>query len=106
MLKTYLIVCAVIVLIGGIQGVIAGSRASIIAASAIAAFIVAGALLLNSKPTFGLVLALIGAAALAGRFVPAFLKAPDKLGALWPAGTMAVLGLVAVVWTITLLLRR
>ena len=54
---------------------------------------------LNGNRTAGLVVALIGALALAGKFVPAFLSASDKGAALWPAGVFAVLGVTIAVWT-------
>jgi uncharacterized membrane protein (UPF0136 family) len=107
MLKPFLIVFGVIVLAGGIQGYVsAKSMASIIAASLIAAFVLGGAFLLGSKPTPGLVLAGLGALAVAGRFLPAFLKASDKGAALWPAGILAVLSIVAIVWIGMVLLKR
>jgi|SRR5688572_28851387 uncharacterized membrane protein (UPF0136 family) len=107
MLKTYLIVFAIATIAGGIQGkVAAGSNASLIAGAACGGLILAGALLLGSKATLGLILALVGSLAIAGRFAPAFFKAPDKMAALWPAGTMAILGIVATVWLIATLVKR
>ncbi len=100
MLKTFLLIFGVVVIAGGVQGFLAGSKASLIAAGILGALIIAGALLLGQKPTMGLVLALVGAVGVAGRFVPAYLKADDKLGALWPAWVMAVLSVVALAWVI------
>jgi uncharacterized membrane protein (UPF0136 family) len=107
MLKIYLIVFAIATIAGGIQGkVTAGSNASVIAGTICGGLLLAGAFLLASKTTLGLALALIGALAIAGRFTPVFFKAPDKMAALWPAGAMAILGIVAVVWLIYALVKR
>lgn len=106
MLKTFLLVFGVLVVAGGIQGLLAGSKASIIAAGILGALIIIGAMLLADKPTVGLVLALVGALGVAGRFVPAYIKAPDKVSALWPAGAMAILGVVALVWVVKVLLGK
>jgi len=107
MLKIYLIVFGLVTIAGGIQGkVAAGSNASLIAGAACGALMLAGAFLLTGKATLGLVLALIGALAIAGRFAPVFFKAPDKMAALWPAGTMAILGIVAVVWLVYALVKK
>jgi uncharacterized membrane protein (UPF0136 family) len=107
MLKIYLIVFGLVTIAGGIQGkVTAGSNPSLYAGVGCGALMVAGAFLLASKATLGLVLALIGALAIAGKFAPAFFKAPDKMAALWPAGTMAILGIIAVVWLVYALVKK
>ena len=107
MLKTFLFIYGLIVLAGGIQGyVVAKSIPSIAAGSACAAFILAGAFLLNSQLTLGLVLAGIGALTIAGKFLPTFLKSADKAAALWPAGVLSVLGVVAIVWILLTFVRR
>jgi uncharacterized membrane protein (UPF0136 family) len=106
MLKPYLFIFGAIILAGGVQGLLAGSKASIIAAVPIAACVLIGAYLLDSKATVGLVLAGIGALAIAGRFLPAFLKAPDKAAALWPAGILAVLSIIAIVWIVVVFAKR
>lgn len=106
MFKTFLFIFSAVVLAGGIQGYLAGSKASIIAGGAIAVCILAGALLLSSQPTAGLIVAGVGALALAGKFMPAFLKAPDKAAALWPAGVFSILSIVAIVWIVLILIRK
>lgn len=106
MLKPFLFIFGAIVLAGGIQGYLAGSKASIIAGGAISAFILIGAFLLSSQPTVGLILAGVGSIALVGKFLPAFIKAADKGAALWPAGVFSILGLVAIVWIVMAFLRK
>jgi uncharacterized membrane protein (UPF0136 family) len=105
MLKTYLLIFGAIVIAGGVQGYMAGSTASIIAGSILGGMAVVAGLLLGTKTTVALVLGLIAGAAIAGRFLPIFLKAPDKSAALWPAGILSVLGIIAVVLVIVEFLR-
>lgn len=97
MLKTYLFVFGIVVVAAGVQGFLKGSKASLIAAGALGALILIGAYLLGEKPTVGFILALVGALGIAGRFIPAFLKASDKAAAIWPAGVMAILSVIALV---------
>ena len=106
MLKTFLIIFGVIILAGGVQGFMAGSKASLIAAAVIAALVLAGAFLLDTKPTVGLVLAGVGALGIAGRFLPAFMKMPDKAAALWPHGVLSLLSIVAIAWVIYAFVKR
>jgi uncharacterized membrane protein (UPF0136 family) len=106
MLKTYLLIFGAIVIAGGVQGYLEkGSTASIIAGSILGGMAVAAGLLLGTKTTIALVLGLIAGAAIAGRFLPIFLKAPDKTAALWPAGILSILGIIAVVLVIVEFLR-
>lgn len=105
MLQTFLYVFGVLVIAGGVQGLMAGSKASIIAASIIGALILVGAFLLGSMPTTGLILALIGALGIAGKFLKSFAKASDKAKALWPAGVLSVMSVVAIVWLGLILAR-
>src|SRR5688572_21823976 len=97
MLKPYLFVFGAIVVAGGGQGFLCCSNKSIIAASLIAACLWIGAFLLKPKPTAGLVLAGIGSLAVAGRFLNVFIAAPDKGAAMWPAGTLSILAIIAIV---------
>ena len=106
MLKPYLFVFGAIVVAGGVQGYLAGSNASIIAASLIAACLWIGAFLLKSKPTAGLVLAGIGSLAVAGRFMKVFLSAPDKGAAMWPAGTLSILAIIAIILIVMAFSKR
>jgi uncharacterized membrane protein (UPF0136 family) len=106
MLKTYLIVFGAVVIAGAVQGFLKGSTASLIAGGALGALLLAGAFLLGSNTTVALILALVGCLGIAGRFVPAFLKADDKLGALWPAGILAVLAIIGLVLVVQAFLRK
>ena len=92
----YVIVFAVLVIAGGIQGLLKGSKASIIAASILGALALVGAYLLKTNPTPALILAGLAFLGVAGRFFPAFLKAADKGAALWPAGLLGIMGIVGV----------
>jgi uncharacterized membrane protein (UPF0136 family) len=93
MLKPYLILFGLVTLGGGIQGYLAGSNASIIAGGAFAALLIIGAFLLSTKPTLGKALAGIASLAIAGRFIPVFVKT----SAVWPAGVLSVLSVIALV---------
>jgi hypothetical protein len=106
MLKTYFFIFGVIILGAGIQGALAGSMISLIAAAILGGLVLAGGYLLGSNMTLALVLALIGALGIAGKFLPAFLKAPDKAASIWPAGILATLAVVSLVLTILAFVRR
>ena len=100
MLNTYLLIFGALILAGGIQGLLAGSKASIIAASILGGLVIAGALLQASSPTAGNIMVL----GIAGKFVPGFLKAANKGAALWPAGVLGLLSIVALVWVVKTML--
>ena len=104
MLNTYLLIFGALILAGGIQGLLAGSKASIIAASILGGLVIAGALLQASSPTAGNIMVLVGAIGIAGKFVPGFLKAANKGAALWPAGVLGLLSIVALVWVVKTML--
>ena len=106
MFRTFLFIFAAIVLAGGIQGLLAGSKASMIAGGIIAVVIFAGAFVYPSQQTLGLVLAGIGALAIAGKFLSTFIKAANKGAAVWPAGVLSLLSIVTIVWIVMLLIRR
>lgn len=97
MLKIYLIAFGAIVIAGGVQGFLKGSKASLIAGGILGALVLAGAFLHTTNPKVALILALVGSLGIAGKFVPGFIKAPDKVAALWPAGILAILSVVALV---------
>jgi hypothetical protein len=103
MLKTYLLVFAIIVIAAAIQGAVAGSMISLIAGGVLGALILAGALMLGANPTLALILALVGSLGIAGRFIPAFFK---KGYAIWPAGILGLLAAIAIVWVVLTLVRR
>lgn len=106
MLKPYLFIFGAVILAAGIQGALAGSTVSLIAAAVLGGLVLAGGFLLGANPTMALVFALIGALGIAGRFLPVFLKAPDKAAAIWPAGILAILAIVSLVLTIMAFVRR
>ena len=89
----YLFVFGIIIIAAGIQGFLKGSKASLIAAGILGGLVLVGS---QMAGTLGAVLALIGSLGVAGKFVPAFLKAPDKTKALWPAGVLGAMAIVAI----------
>lgn len=106
MLKPYLFIFGAVILAAGVQGLLAGSVVSIIAAGVLGGLVLAGAYFLGTNTTMALVFALIGALGIAGRFLPTFLKAPDKAAAIWPAGILAILAVISLVLTIMAFVRR
>jgi len=106
MLKNYLLVFGAVILAAGVQGLLAGSVISIVAAGVLGGLVLAGAFMLGTKTTLALILALIGALGIAGKFLPAFLKAPDKAAAIWPAGVLAILAVISLVLTVQALLKK
>ncbi len=97
MLNTYLLIFGAIILAAGFQGFLAGSKASLIAAGILGALVIAGALFQGGVTTSAHVMALVGSLGIAGKFVPGFLKAPNKGAAIWPAGVLAIMSIVALV---------
>jgi len=63
--------------------------------------LIAGALI-PSKPQVGLILGLVISIALAGRFVPMFLKTHSFM----PAGMMSILSVIGIVMAILALVRK
>jgi hypothetical protein len=106
MLKNYLFIFGAVILAAGVQGLLAGSVISIVAAGVLGGLVLAGAFMLGTKTTLALILALVGALGIAGRFLPVFLKAPDKAAALWPAGVLAILGVISLVLTVQALVKK
>ena len=92
-----------ITLAAAIQGKLAGSTISLVAGGILAVLILVGGYLLGANPTLGLILVLVGSLGVAGRFVPAFFK---KGYALWPAGTLGLLGVIGVVLAIAGFLKK
>ena len=103
--KKVLLVFALLVVIGGVQGYMAGSAASLIAA------VVSGALLLYSrwlwgeKNLAGLIVGLVVSIALLGRFAGAELSRPDG-PALWPGGVVIFFSVVTIVVLIAAFLQE
>ena len=80
----------------------AGSTASIIAGSIAGILLLIAALLLPGNLALGLALAVVISIALAGRFIPAFIKT----GHLMPAGLMSVLSVIGIVMAIVAWMKK
>ncbi len=101
--KYYLLVFAILTILGGIIGYAkAGSMASIIAGGVSGLLLLVSFFLLPQQPVGGLVLGLLVSLALAGRFVPALLAG----GSFMPAGLMALLSVLGILMTALSLLKR
>ena len=95
--RLYLVVFAVIAIAGGFMGYVkAKSKPSLIAGSVAAGLLAASAYLLGAPnagtATAGLVVGLVTCVALAGRFVPAYVKTKKPM----PAGMMAALSVLGI----------
>ncbi len=101
--KKVLLVFALLVVIGGIQGMMAGSAASLIAA------VISGALLLYSrwlwgeKNLAGLIVGLVVSIALLGRFANA---AVTKGLTMWPGGVVIFFSVVTIIVLIAAFLQE
>ena len=94
--KNYYFVFGGLTIVGGIMGFVKkGSMASLIAGGLSGILLLIAALWLRDKPQNGLILGAIVSLALAGRFLPAFLKKFDWM----PAGFMAVLSVIGLIVT-------
>ena len=101
--KIYFIILGLLTIIGGVIGYLrAGSMASIIAGSVSGLLLLLAAFLLPGNAVAGLALAGIVSIALAGRFVPAFLKSGD----LMPAGMMSVLSVIGIIMAILAWMKK
>jgi uncharacterized membrane protein (UPF0136 family) len=94
-LRIYLFVFGVLTVVGGVMGFVkAKSNASLIAGGISGVLLlVAGYLMGSASAQAGLILGLVVSVALAGRFVPSYLKTKKAM----PAGLMAVLSVIGVV---------
>jgi uncharacterized membrane protein (UPF0136 family) len=106
MFKTYLLVFGIIVLAAAVQGFLAGSKASLIAGGILGVCILTGVFLLGDNRNVALILALVGSLGIAGRFIPAFFKAPDKMAVLWPHATLALLAIIGIALTVKEFMRK
>jgi uncharacterized membrane protein (UPF0136 family) len=89
--------------VGGVMGYVkAGSTASIIAGSISGILLLLAAFLLPGNLTVGLVLAAVVSLALAGRFIPAFIKT----GSIMPAGLMSVLSVIGLIMAIVAWMKK
>jgi uncharacterized membrane protein (UPF0136 family) len=101
--KIYFIVFGLLTIVGGVMGYVkAGSTASIIAGSVSGILLLLAAFLLPGNLTVGLVLAAVVSLALAGRFVPAFIKT----GSIMPAGLMSVLSVIGLIMAIVAWMKK
>ena len=101
--KIYFIIFGLLTIVGGIIGYASkGSMASIIAGSISGALILVAAFLLPNNAVAGLALGAIVSIALAGRFIPAFIKTGD----LMPAGMMSVLSVIGIIMAIVAWMKK
>jgi uncharacterized membrane protein (UPF0136 family) len=101
--KIYFIVFGLLTIVGGVIGYVkAGSTASIIAGSICGVLLLVAVFLLPQHLALGLTLAAVISIALAGRFVPAFIKT----GHVMPAGLMSVLSVIGVIMAIVAWIKK
>src|SRR5438477_8999772 len=101
--KIYFIVFGLLTIVGGVIGYVkAGSTASIIAGSISGILLLIAAWVLPGNLVLGLALAAVISIALAGRFIPAFIKT----GHLMPAGLMSVLSVIGVIMVIVAWMKK
>lgn len=101
--KIYFVVFGLLTIVGGVMGYVkAGSTASIIAGSISGILLLVAAYLLPGQLELGLVLAAVISIALAGRFVPAFMKT----GHVMPAGLMSVLSVIGIIMAIVAWMKK
>jgi uncharacterized membrane protein (UPF0136 family) len=101
--KIYFIVFGLLTIFGGVMGYAkAGSAASIIAGSICGVLLLVAAFLLPQHLALGLAVAAVISIALAGRFVPAFIKTGQAM----PAGLMSVLSVVGVIVAIVAWIKK
>ena len=101
--RIYFIIFGLLTILGGVIGYVkAGSTASIIAGSIAGILLLIAALLLPGNLALGLALAAVISIALAGRFIPAFIKT----GHLMPAGVMSVLSVIGIIMAIVAWMKK
>lgn len=101
--KYYYFIFGVLTVAGGVAGYVkAQSTASLIAGGISGALLVFAGVLVGTKTQPGLLLGLIISIALAGRFVPAFIKT----SAFMPAGLMSILSVIGIILTIIALIKH
>ena len=95
--RIYFIIFGLLTIVGGVIGYVkAGSTASIVAGSISGILLLFAAYLLPGNLALGLALAALVSIALAGRFVPIFIKS----GQVMPAGLMSILSVIGVIMAI------
>ena len=101
--RIYFIIFGLLTILGGVIGYVkAGSTASIIAGSISGILLLIAAWVLPGNLVLGLALAAVISIALAGRFIPAFIKT----GHLMPAGLMSVLSVIGVIMVIVAWMKK
>ena len=101
--KIYFIIFGLLTIVGGVMGYVkAGSTASIIAGSISGILLLVASFLLPDHLAAGLALAAVVSIALAGRFVPAFIKTGQAM----PAGLMSVLSVIGVIMAIVAWIKK
>lgn len=92
--KIYFIIFGVLTIVGGVIGYLkAGSTASIIAGSIAGILLLIAAFLIPGNAVVGLGLATLISIALAGQFIPKFIKT----GHVMPAGLMSILSVIGLI---------
>ncbi len=101
--KYYLLVFAILTIVGGVMGYIkAESMPSLIAGGISGLLLLVSFFLLPGKPLIGLALGCVIALALAGRFLPSFMSG----GGFMPAGLMSILSVIGVIITAIAFFKR
>jgi uncharacterized membrane protein (UPF0136 family) len=102
--QTYFLLFGLLSIMGGIIGFSkAKSRASLIAGSVAGILLIFAAFLVKTPyATEGLILSMVLSLALAGRFLPSFLKTKKAM----PAGMMSILSVIGIVVTLVAWLER
>ena len=101
--KIYFIVFGLLTIVGGVIGYAkAGSTASIIAGSISGILLLVAAYLLPEHLALGLGVAAVISIALAGRFVPIFIRT----GQVIPAGLMSVLSVLGIIMAIVAWVKK
>ena len=101
--KIYFIIFGLLTIVGGVIGYVkAGSTASIVAGAISGIALIVAAYLLPGNVALSLIIAGVVSIALAGRFIPAFIKT----GKVMPAGLMAILSVIGVIVAIVAWIKK
>ena len=101
--KNYYFVFGALTIVGGIMGFVKkGSHISLVAGGLCGVLLFIAALWMKEKPQNGLILGAVVSLALAGQFVPAFIKKFNWM----PAGLMAVLSVIGLILTVIAFVKR
>ena len=101
--KIYFIIFGLLTIVGGVIGYVkAGSTASIVAGSISGIALIVAAYQIPEHIAIGLIIAGLVSIALAGRFIPAFMKT----GKVMPAGLMAILSVIGVIMAIVAWIKK